>query len=141
MLTYSVSVWGVIIAAFVAMVIGMIWYSPFAFGKKWMALVGMTPDMMAGAKSGARTAYSISAVVSLIMMYVLGLFISNMFTPTLGEAIRVGFLAWLGFAATSMSAEYLYSVKQKPWSLYVINAGYQLAIMLAGSIILYFFMS
>jgi hypothetical protein len=139
MVTFTVNIWGVIVSALAIMILGMVWYSPLLFGKKWMQLVGMTSEMTAEAKKAARTSYLISTIVSLLMSYVLGLFIKNMFTVTLGQSILVAFFAWLGFAATSMSNEYLYAVKQKPWSLYAINAGYQLGSLLIASIILFFF--
>ncbi len=37
---------GIIAGTIVAMVLGMIWYGPGVFGKKWMKAVGLTEEQM-----------------------------------------------------------------------------------------------
>lgn len=138
-LLFTVNPWGLLLGVVASMVIGMVWYSPLLFGRKWMELVGMTPEMADTAKKGGQTSYIFIAISALILAYVLGFLFNNMFVPFITHAITIGALVWVGFVATSMSADYLFSPTRKPWSLYVLNAGYQLVIILANSIILYFF--
>ena len=130
---------GVILMVVASMGIGMLWYSPSLFGTQWMALIGMTPEMSPEMKKNAGKAYSIMLIPSLVMAYVLAVFIRNSFAPDLIHTIYVGFFAWLGFVATTGSSEYIFNAKPKPWKLYVINVGYQLANLIVGSIILYYF--
>ena len=111
--------------ALAAMIIGMIWYGPL-FGKMWMELVGMTPEMHPEAKRKAQTSYIFMTVSAIVLAYVIGLFLKNMLVISLVHALTVAFFAWLGFIATSMASEYLFNAKPKPWSLYAINAGYYL---------------
>ncbi len=137
MYTLYVNLFAVILAAIASMGLGMLWYSSVLFGKKWMVLVGMTPEMMSSAKSSAKRAYMVSTVASLVMAYILGVFMNNLLVPNLGQALFVGFMAWLGFVATTMINEYLFSVQKKSWTLYLINVGYQLVSLLIGSAIIY----
>ncbi len=137
---FMVNIWGVLIAAVVSILLGMLWYGPL-FGKKWMSLVGMTPEIMASAKNAAYKSYIISALINFLMAYVIGIFIKNMFVPDLRSAFLVGFLAWLGFVATTMATQFLYSVKKDSWTLYAINVSYQLVSILLASIILFIFIN
>ncbi len=137
---YGTEVVGIFLTAVLFMLIGMMWYSPSLFGKKWMALVGMTPELSAEAKVKARTSYAFMTLSAVIMAYVLALFIKNMFISSMGLAISVGVFAWIGFIATSMSGEYLFNSKPKPWALYVINSTYYLTNLIVGSVILFIFL-
>ncbi len=131
MYIFSVNVWGVLLGAALAMVLGMIWYGPL-FGKKWMQLVGMTAEVSTAAKKRAQTSYIFMTVSALLTAYVLAIFIKNLIVvySTPYQSLLVAFCAWLGFIATSMSHEYLFNAKPKPWMLYVINAGYNLVSLL-----------
>jgi hypothetical protein len=137
--TFSANVWGVLISAAFMMIIGMVWYSPLLFGKKWMELIGMTPDMVAGAKQQGRKSIAIMVLVSLVMSYVLAVIINNLLILSIRQAALVGLATWIGFVATTMSTEYLFVVQKRPWQLYLINTGYHLASLVVGSVILYFF--
>jgi len=137
--TYTVSILGVIFGALVPMIVGMLWYSPILFGKKWMALVGMTDADMVTAKGSAKKAYLLSFIGALIMSYVLSLFLANLFIISIGQALYVGFFAWLGFIVPSMAGEYVYTVRPRPWSLYILHIGYQLVSALLMVAVLYFF--
>jgi hypothetical protein len=132
-----VNLWSVLLGAVAAMILGMIWYGPL-FGKKWMQLVGMTPDTMADAKKGALKSYVFMFIAALVTAYVLGVFLNGVATFFIKDALVVAFVAWLGFIATSMSADYLFNAKPKPWTLYLINAGYQLGNLLLMAVIYYY---
>lgn len=59
----------VLVAGLVPMVVGMIWYSPAVFAKKWLVLIGKTEEEIK--KSGPGKAYAISTLASLLMSYVM----------------------------------------------------------------------
>ena len=139
MLITSINLWGVLLSAIAAMLIGAIWYSPLLFGKKWMELVGMRPENMEVAKAKAKKSYTISFVGALIMAYVLALVIDNFFIIHLHYALLAGFLMWLGFVVTTTISEYLFIPTPKPWMLYILNNSYHLVVLLMMSVILYFF--
>ncbi|MES2437215.1 MAG: DUF1761 domain-containing protein [Patescibacteria group bacterium] len=139
MLIYAINVLPVVLAAFSTMVIGMLWYSPVMFGTKWMQLVGMTAEMTPEAKKRAKFAYVFMAISAVVMAYVLALFIENMFVLSMNGALTIALFAWVGFVATSMTGEYLFNAKPKPWALYILNSGYYLVALLANAIIIFTF--
>jgi len=59
----------IIYAAIANMVIGMLWYSTFLFGKPWMKLVGLKkdykPKMLPGMLGGIVTSLLIASTLSL----------------------------------------------------------------------------
>ena len=124
----------VAVSGIASMAIGFLWYSPLLFGKTWMKLTGMTEKTMAQTKSKMGVTYGISFVASLVMAYVLAHFIDLVSATTVAEGIQVGILAWLGFVATTMITTVLFD--NKPWKLYAINCGYQLASVLVMATIL-----
>ncbi|MDQ3076992.1 MAG: DUF1761 domain-containing protein [bacterium] len=137
---YGSEVVGIVLTAILFMLIGMMWYSPSLFGKKWMKLVGVTAEVVEDSKMRARTSYAFMSLSALVMSYVLALFIKNMFVPNIMLAISVGIAAWVGFIATSMSGEYLFNTKAKPWALYAINSTYYLTNLIIGSAVLFIFL-
>ena len=145
MYAFHIHLIGILLAAIASMILGMVWYSPVLFGVPWMKYVGMTPEVMNEAKKDPaikkriNLGYLGTFIFALLAAYILGLFLKNMFVPSIVDAIRIGFFAWLGFVAPSMSGEYLFNTKPKPWHLYAINAGYWFVSLLLMSAILFFF--
>ncbi len=138
MLTYSISLWGVLVSSIAYMILGMIWYSPLLFGSAWMKLTGTTHESMKSSRARARKSYIVTFISSIVMFTVLAIFIQNLFAPRLLHIVIIGFLAWLGFVVPTSLSEYLFATR-KPWQLFAINSGYHLTALIIGSIILYYF--
>lgn len=120
----------VIVAGIIPMVLGFIWYGPL-FGKQWMKLTG---HKEMGNKDDMPRIYGTMYVASLVMAYVLAVFISYAGASTIGAGAMVGFWAWLGFVATTMLTGLLFN--KKPMNLYFIDAGYQLVtLVLEGALL------
>jgi hypothetical protein len=115
---------GIVLAAVASMVVGYIWYGPL-FGKAWMKLTGLK-EM--GDKSQMPKNYTIMFIGSLVTAYVLTVF---------GASFTTAFWAWLGFQATLLLSSVLF--EGKSWSLYYLNAGYQLVSLLAMAWVLSYF--
>ena len=100
-----VSVWGIIVAALAAMVIGAIWYNKTALGKKWMKYIGLSDD---GMKKMSSVALPMLMVVSLVTAYALSLVISYLHAYAGGSWMKAGIeaslLASIGFAVTAVFA-------------------------------------
>jgi hypothetical protein len=124
----------ILVAALAAFVLGAIWYSPVLFGRLWLKAQGWGPERMDEMRHDVGRSYGISFVCYLVMASVLAMLFS--FAGFLGavDGLWLGFLCWLGFAATIGLTRHLFS--DKPISLYLIDAAYQLAYLLAmGAII------
>lgn len=106
---------GVIAATVVAMVVGSIWYSPIAFGKKWEKLSGQTMGDM----KKANKAMAMMLVFALISAVVLQQFVEFANATSAISGAFIGLLAWLGFVATATSSRHTF--EGAPWDLYILN--------------------
>jgi hypothetical protein len=133
-----INYWAVLAATAVSIVLGFLWYGPI-FGKKWMALLDLTPEKMASAKAkGMGPTYAIMIVGSLLMSYVLAhaLIFGNAYLGTAGVSagLMVGFWNWLGFVAPVTVGSVLW--EGKSWTLWALNAGYYLVALLLMGVVL-----
>ena len=128
----SVNLWAVIVASVWSIALGMFWYSPVGFGKRWMKLSGMKKGDMHG-KGMAKT-HVLMIVSTLIFSYVLAVFIQYSGASSFTEGMIAGFWVWLGFVATKSLGGVLW--ENKSWSLWLLNAGYDLlSLLVAGGIL------
>ncbi len=122
----------VLVAAVVDYVIGVIWYSPALFGKRWMLAVGKSEQDCKRTNMGvALTGAFVSAVM---MAYVLALFIGFVQAKTVLSGAGIGLWAWVGFVAAPNLCNYLFA--GWPRDLYLINNGYHLVSLLVMGAIL-----
>jgi hypothetical protein len=121
----------VIAAAVINMIIGGIWYSPAMFGASWMALIGKRREEIRG---GAGRAYILAFIVALVFAYVLARFVRYAGAHSLGRGALIGFLAWIGFVATSGAGDVIFA--GRPVKLYAITNGYQLVTFIINGALL-----
>jgi hypothetical protein len=127
----------VFLAAVAAMLVGFLWYSPLLFAKPWMLAMGYNPDDKAGLeemRKGAGKLYGIAFLASLATAFVLGKIVVVTTVITVPYGMKVGFAMWLGFVATVQLTDTLFG--RKPFKLFLINTGYQLACCLVMGAIL-----
>ncbi len=133
-----VNYWALLGAAVASMILGSLWYGPL-FGKKWMALSGMSPDKINAAKSkGMGKSYALMFVGSLVTAYVLSHFLvfasAYMEAAGVSAGFMAGFWVWLGFIAPVTLGSVLW--EGKSWKLWILNNGYQfLSLVIAGVIL------
>ncbi len=131
MLPFGVSLVGVVMAAVVTFLIGMIWYSPILFAKPWVALNGYTPDKLAELKRAAPRAYGVSFVAYLVLGIGVGALVRG--DPVLDGA-WTGILIW-AFLITPVGVTALV-FSEKRLGAWLIDAGYQLVYLAAMGAIL-----
>jgi hypothetical protein len=119
----------VVVAAIVVFVIGFFWYSPLLFSAAWIQGHGYSQDQMDAMKGELGRIYGIIFLSLLIMGAVLYWLLGRMGVSSAGGGARMGAVIWLGFAATLGLMAHQYT--QAPFSLYLIDAGYQLVYITA----------
>lgn len=137
MIFMHVNVWAVLAAAVASMAIGFLWYSPLLFAKPWMVAMGYDPEdkaRIAAMQKSAGPKYLVSFLASLLGAFVLGKIVFHMVVWTSYQGMKVGFVIWLGFVMTVQLTDKLFA--DRPWNLFLINTGYQLASCLAMGAIL-----
>ncbi len=128
----------VLACAIVSMVLGFLWYGPL-FGKQWIALSGIKPEHMEGAKQkGMGKLYALAFVGSLVMAFALAhslVFASAYLKITgISAGLQAGFWSWLGFIAPVTLGTVLWD--GKPWKLWLLTNSYYLLQLLIFGIIL-----
>jgi hypothetical protein len=128
---FPINWWAVLVAAIVKMAIGALWYSPFGFGPRWMALTNCTEADM---KARLPQLLVFDFIASIIMAFVLlhAVHYAGARTPATGAV--VGFFNWLGFIATVTFGLTIY--EKRPWALFGIANGFQLVSLLVMGTIL-----
>jgi hypothetical protein len=109
----------VFVAALSGFVIGFPWYGAL-FGKPWMRLTGMTKEK--GAEANMAMVYGGAYVLSLIAAS--GIALQNGAHTDWLFGLHVGLMGACFFIAPALGVIYLF--EQKPFKLWLINAGYQI---------------
>ena len=129
----DVNVLAVAVGAVLAFALGALWYSPVLFAKPWMAGHGYTADKVKEMQAGMGPAYAVSFLCWLVMATVLAS-IAPHFGEGVGAMLHTGLLLWLGFSATVGLTNNRFS--DKPISVWVIDAGYQVLSVAIMSVVL-----
>lgn len=120
----------ILVAAFVPIVLGALWYSPVLFARPWMRAVGRTPEEISAASLG----YAISVVAAIVTSYVLARIVKWAEVDDLVNGALVGLLVWLGFNATVLAVTTWFG--GRPRALWLIDTGYHLVSLLVMGAIL-----
>jgi hypothetical protein len=124
----------ILLAAVAAFVVGFLWYSPLLFGNAWVAAHGFTPERMEAMRSTLGVTYGVLFVCLIVMGSVLSLLLNMAGVAGAVGGARIGFLGWLGFAATTGLTNNLFS--DAPLRLFGIDSSYQMVYLtLMGAIL------
>ena len=112
-------------AAVLNMLIGFLWYSPMLFSKPWMKAMGFKKeDIDEAKKKDMNMKYAMMFVASLILAWVMQMFIMMLGAHTFSDGMKLGFFIWLGFTATAQFGHWIFS--GKPKELFYIDTTYHL---------------
>ena len=124
--------WAILVAWFINILVGSLWYSPMGFQKAWSRLSGV--DMMKIPKDEANRAIGLVALSAIVQSVVLAIVIHSLHITSIARGLEVGLLLWAGFTAATTVGVTLYSrLSLKFWWL---NASFFLVVMAVDSVIL-----
>lgn len=124
----------VLVAAVIQFVIGWLWYG-MIFQQAWIEATGVTMEMAQNMTGGQMAMTSIGSFVAFfIVYYVMAHFVWYTKSTTAKQGAQTGFWSWLGFVATTLLVNQLYTLK--PFTLWLIDSGYWLVSMVVGGILL-----
>jgi hypothetical protein len=131
----SVSVWGWVLGGLSAIVVGVIWYSPFLFGKQWGKALGVSEKEMAQDRAKVMP---VLLIISFLTAYVLSLLTAYFHNYTHDGWLMSGFdtavLAWVGLAGTALVAHDVFD--PRPKSKLYINLGNRLVTLVVMGLII-----
>ena len=123
-----------VVAVVATFALGALWYSPLVFGNLWVRSHGYSPERLERMKKRAPRAYGISFLAFLVMVHALAYLAIRVGVGSALGGAKLGFLVWVGFAATIGLTSWVYS--DKPFTTYLIDAGYELVyLVVMGAII------
>jgi hypothetical protein len=109
-----------LIAAAIRVILGMLWYSPIAFGPSFMRLTNCSEEEM---KARLPAALASDLVGALIMTFILAHAVYYAGVTSWATGAAVGLFNWLGFIAVTHFS--LVMFEKRPFRLFLINNGYQ----------------
>jgi hypothetical protein len=130
----SINYLPILVSALVAFGISSLWYSPFLFGKEWLALQKIDSAELDAAKKGVWKSYLSEIVMSLITFSVLGFIISLIAIRGSTDGAFLGILAWLGFILPSAISSLLW--KKESLTLILIDSINSLVVLTIGGAII-----
>lgn len=139
---------GILVAATAGYIIGMAWYSPILFMKPWLAGLGKTQEEFAKPQEHKTKKYMLGLmvytfIVTVVIAFVLDLFIKLTGVTTLLEILQISMLLAFGFIVTIKFTDMLYTLDKPFWSiqaqkLFFVSVGYYIAMFLAMGTVLYY---
>lgn len=124
----------ILVAGFVSAIIGFAWYHPRIFGSTWMRLSGITPETVERGKRRMPLMSFIAFLASVLAAFVMNRLIVATGVYGVAGAVKLALMLWAGFVAPALLGIVLW--EQKPVKLYLINALYWLATLVAMSAVL-----
>lgn len=124
-----------LVAAIAAFAVGALWYGPL-FGKPWRALMNIPEGApgMGSMKMPPMQAMVGGFIATLVLTFVLSMFIGAFGVTTALGAVVLAVWIWLGFIASVMLNSVFY--EGRPWKLYFINASHYLVALVVAALIL-----
>ena len=135
MIAIDINYFAVLMAGIAYMLICAIWYSPMVFGNRWMKAMNYTKkDIEDEKKNGMGKTYGLMFMGAVVMSFILTTFVTYAGATTWLDGMLVGFLAWLGFVATTMLTGVLF--EKRSLKVFYLSCGYHLvSLLIMGGII------
>ncbi len=120
----SLNYLAIIVGVIINQALGAAWYG--AWGKPWMAEVGLTQEDMEAMKGTAQQwyPYVVAIVSALIFTLALAVLIQGMGAEDFVDGLTLGLLAAIAFVVTAYATTY--SFESRSLKLFLINIGYPL---------------
>ncbi len=129
----GINYWAVLICGILAIGLAALWYSPMLLGKMWLIAIEKSEEELNENINKVKV-YSISFIAQLVIALVLATIMNYSGVTTPEEGIRIAFISWLGFTATTMTINMLF--EGKTFKQFVVDGGYHLIVFIIYGIVL-----
>jgi len=123
----------VVTAAIVAWISGTVWY--IAFGRTWIAALGLTPEKMEATNSfGFYLPFILLFLADLVIGWALAMLLAHLGAHSVRSGLIVAALCWLGFVLSTMLVNNSFAKRDR--RLIIMDGGHWLLVLLLmGAII------
>ena len=129
----QVNIWAVVVSAVATFMIGGLWYG-LLFSKRWVELHGFSEEEQKQMAKKQPRNFGLFFVGDLVMATVISVFVINLDIDCWMNGALLGFLLWLGIAATIGAAKN--AACNKPLAAYLIDTSHEMVGLVAmGAII------
>lgn len=128
----SINIIAVLGTTLVMMAAGTVWYSPMLFGNAWMKAVGLTDEDVQNAKPHMLKNVLVTFIAYFTMLFLLAHLLERVSLLGIGmydAALYLSIFVLAFFAAMT-------AWENRAWAYYVIHAGFYVAFIFAGSVII-----
>ena len=122
----------VVVVAIAAYALGAGWYGVLA--NPWMAATGLTREIIKSRKSESMRAYGLAAAAAFGAALAMAVVVQAANADGLMEGLVLGLVVGVGLVGLTTAAGYAFEFR--PLKLYLINAGYSVAQVAIGGMIL-----
>jgi hypothetical protein len=126
---FGVNYLAIIVAAFAGVVIGFLYYGVAGLSERLAKINGVAPR---GGPPSPRQG-AIGIVVSLVNAWVLALLSLNLSAVSISDAIVLGLLVWLGFAAAFKAAQVAF--EGRTWNSWALTAVHDVIVEVVAAVI------
>ena len=130
---HDVNYFAVLVCGIIGSGLGALWFSPMLLGKMWLLTAEKSEEELRGNINQIK-AYSVSFAAQLVTAFILSKIMSFVGATTPEEGIRLAFLAWIGFTATTMTINMVF--EGKTFKQFVVDGGYHLIVFIIYGLIL-----
>ena len=131
---YGINYLACVVVAFIGLMLGWFWYSEGVFGTKWMKLSNIKKSKKKPSAGEMLPPMFGNLICQFLMAVVFSFLLSSLGWSGVGYALVLGLVLWIGFVGTILMNTVFW--EQKPISLYLINAGYHLVMILIMAFII-----
>lgn len=118
----------VLVAAVIYMIVAVLWYSPYLFGKIWMKEVGDNIN------KNKFVTFPLNFLVAILLAYFISLFEIYLGATSFWDGVIAGFVIYLGFVFTTQVTSIIW-VKNR-WKLFLIDNGcWFISMMIMGGVL------
>ena len=121
---------GSVVAAVLGFLLGALWYSNLLFAKAWIADFGFSENRLGQGHHGL--IFGVAFVLMLLAAFGFSKLLGP--DPSLQSGVCWGLIVGLFFACTMMGVHYAF--EQRPFRLWLINGGYNVAVFLIYGLVL-----
>lgn len=130
---YPINYWAIFVCGIIAVGLNFLYYSPMLLGKLWITSIEKSEEEIKNDFGNLRICTK-CFLAQLIMAYILARIMSYLGVSTPQEGIRVAFMVWIGFIATSLTVTYVNEGKK--FVQFLIDGGFHFIVLLIYGMIL-----